>query len=178
MIKYCFYILFFSYFLFPSEIINKVNNQLNMLFPDYSIKADKYNLESKLKKEIEKNIKQKFFRDDLYVWEVSKSDSNSYYVVLDNVIGKSMPITFLIIFNSDQSIYKTSIIKYREPYGAEVGGKNWLRQFDAGTKSTKFKVGENINGITGATISVHSVTKGINKLTHLIEHIINYMNEE
>ena len=66
------------------------------------------------------------------------------------------------------------MIKYREAYGGEVGSKAWLNQFIAYTDSSKYKIGDDISGITGATISVHSVTKGIRKLTYLIKEIIKY----
>ena len=65
-----------------------------------------------------------------------------------------------------------SNIKYREGYGGEVGNKRWLKQFNTYTNSSKYKVGDDISSITGATISVHSVTKGIRKLSYLIHEII------
>ena len=83
-----------------------------------------------------------------------------------------MPITFLTIFNDSSQVYHSSIIKYREGYGHEVGNRKWLDQFNLYNKLSPYKVGDDISGITGATISVHSVTKGIRKLSYLIDDII------
>ena len=41
-----------------------------------------------------------------------------------------MPITYLVIFNMDQEIIYSKIIKYREAYGGEVSGEKWLAQFN------------------------------------------------
>ena len=170
-------IFIFASSLFSSEIIDYTEDKIISIFPESKITNYKYPIKSKLKKEIQNTVKQKFFRDKLYVWKID-SDSTNFYAVLDNVKGKSMPITFLVIFNDKQEVYHSLIIKYREAYGGEVAGKNWLDQFLSYTKDSKYKVGENIDAISGATISVHSVTKGIHKLSYLIDDIINYTNAE
>ena len=94
------------------------------------------------------------------------------YGILDNVKGKSLPITFLTVFNDSSQVYHSEIIKYREAYGGEVGSRSWLNQFNLYTDKSKYKVGDDISGITGATISVHSISKGIRKLSYLINEII------
>ena len=84
-----------------------------------------------------------------------------------------MPITFLVLFNEKQEVIHSSIIKYREPYGGEISGRNWLNQFLGMKKDSLFKFEKNIAGITGATLSVKSFTKGISKLSLLLPSIIN-----
>jgi len=90
---------------------------------------------------------------------------------LDNVIGKSMPITFFVLLDVEGNIISTNIIKYREPYGGSVSNENWNQQFTGKNSSSDFTVGKSVNGISGATISVNSVTKGIRKITLLYEEI-------
>ena len=95
---------------------------------------------------------------------------------MDNVIGKSMPITFLVILNNEGAILASKVIKYREAYGGEVGNKNWLSQFNKLTNSSEYIVGENIDGISGATISVNSLSKGIQKIAVLFPLIKDKLN--
>ena len=82
-----------------------------------------------------------------------------------------MPITFMVILDKNGSIINTSIIKYREAYGGEVGNERWLAQFVNRNNNSSYKVGKNIDGITGATISVNSLSKGIQKIVLLFSHI-------
>ena len=176
--KYILLIFLFS-FSFSSKITDKTESQINKYFPNnISVKWSMYKIPKDVKKNIQNKVKQKFFRDEVNLWEIIDEDSMKYYAIIDNVIGKTMPITFLTIFNSAPSVKHSSIIKYREPYGGEVGNKKWLNQFTAYTDSSNYKVGRDISGISGATLSVHSITKGIHKLTLLIHEIIKDDNEK
>ena len=171
------YILLYTSILFCSLIDNS-KTILEKKFPDYLIEHSLYKISSKDIKSIQNNVRQKFFRPELNIWEITKSDTSNYYAILDNVKGKSLPITFLVIFDQNHQVYDSEIVKYRESYGGEVKNKNWLNQFVEYNSNSNYKVGDAIDGITGATISVKSVTKGIKKLSILISQIIADLNEK
>lgn len=124
-----------------------------------------------LKNKIERKVQQTFSHDKLYIWKVRENGKVVGFAVLDNVLGKSMPITFLVIFDMNCKILNSSVIKYREPYGGAVKNENWNAQFKNKDSSSSYEVGKEINGISGATISVHSVSKGIHKLALLLPEI-------
>ena len=135
------------------------------------IKHEKIKIPLSIKKEIQSIAKQKFFRDALNVWTINTADTISHYAIIDNSLGKSMPITFLVVFTTDGKIRYTQIVKYREPYGGEISSLSWTSQFMGMSNESEFKMGETIDGISGATISTHSVTKGIHKLSLLFPYI-------
>ena len=167
------YILFFISTIFCSKIIDKATDNIKNLFPNYiSIEHKMYKIPKDIKMSIQNTTKQKFFRPELNLWIITNEDSSKYYGILDNVKGRSLPITFLTVFNDSSQVYHSEIIKYREAYGGEVGNRSWLNQFNLYTDKSKYKVGDDISGITGATISVHSISKGIRKLSYLISEII------
>ena len=87
-----------------------------------------------------------------------------------------MPITFLVIVKIDGRIITSEVIKYRDRYGGEVGNKNWLAQFTHFSDTSNFKLGKNIDGISGATISVNSLSKGIQKIAVLFPQIKDKLN--
>ena len=172
-------ILIFLNLIFCSKIIEQTELRIKEVFPELiSSEWSMYQIPSKHSKHIQNTVRQKFFRKEVNTWIITDSDSSKYYGVLDNVKGKSLPITFLTIFNSDNQVKDITIIKYREGYGHEIGNKKWLQQFDAYTDSSNYKVGKAISGISGATISVHSISKGIRKLSMLISHIIDDLNDK
>ena len=138
---------------------------------DVNFTFRKYTLSSNIKRKIENTVKQKFFKDWLYVYNISVKDSAIAFGFLDNVIGKSMPITFFVLLDVEGNIISTNIIKYREPYGGAVSNENWNGQFTGKNSSSDFTVGRSVNSISGATISVNSVTKGIRKITFLYDEI-------
>lgn len=160
--------------IFASEIKNKSIQEIKSYYnKEITVSSSmKFNIPKKIKKSIQGQVNQKFFRDQIYYWTI-EIDDKKHYALLDNTIGKTMPITFLIIFNENQEVIHSSIIKYREAYGGEISGKNWLNQFLYMKKDSLFKYGRQIDGISGATLSVKSFTKGISKLSLLLPHIIN-----
>ena len=165
-------------FLISSEIMDKTEVVIKEFLPNHISISHKIHKISKESKNSQNIVKQKFFRNELNVWKIQMSDSTYNYAILDNVKGKSMPITFLTIFNSNKQLTNISIIKYREAYGGEVGSKSWLKQFINYSDTSNYKVGNGISGISGATISVHSVSKGIHKLSLIIGYIIKGFDEE
>lgn len=140
----------------------------------------------KEKKIVEKKVKQSFWMDYIFAWQIfeekkqknltSKENKKSIgYAFLDHVLGKVRPITFLVILDKEGVIKKTAIVKYREDYGGMVKEKRWNKQFIGFSEISNFAVGEEIDGISGATISVKSVTKGIHKIVLLFPFVINSM---
>lgn len=138
---------------------------------DMKFDYKKFPLAKEIKSGIERECGQKFFQDEVIYWEIEKDDELKYIAVIDNVYGKSLPITFLVIFNLDGSIHRSTIIKYREEHGGEVASENWISQFNGRNKQSSYDVGDDIQAISGATISVNSVTRGIKKLTLLFPEI-------
>ena len=147
------------------------------LYPENTdIRMHILTLDKQIKKEVENQVKQKFYRDKLYYWTISQGDTTIAYAFLDNVIGKSMPITFMVILNIDGDIINANVIKYREAYGSEVGNKGWLQQFINLNNNSSYNIGKEIDGISGATISVKSMSKGIQKIATLYPLIQNQLN--
>ena len=171
-------IMFSISILFSSGIKDVTEKRILELQPNVSsIKWTMYQIPKESRKYIQNTVKQNFFRKEINYWEIIDNDSLRYYAMLDNVIGKTMPISFLVIFNDKGIVHNASIIKYRELYGGEVGNKNWLKQFISYSDTSKYKVGDDISAISGATLSVNSVTKGIFKLSLLIKSILEIKDE-
>tara|TARA_Y100001968_G_scaffold31000_1_gene23871 strand:+ start:5749 stop:6282 length:534 start_codon:yes stop_codon:yes gene_type:complete len=165
-------IIFFS-FCFSSEIKSKSVETIKSFYEqEIKLESKKFPISKKIKKTIQNKAKQKFYRDQIYYWIIDV-DGKQHYALLDNTIGKTMPITFLILFNENQEVIHSSIIKYREAYGGEVSGRSWLNQFLGMKKDSLFKFERDIAGITGATLSAKSFTKGISKLSLLLPYIID-----
>ena len=172
------FLAFIGGFLFGgSPIKDSAEKFISSQFEDsVTISMHTLSLKKGEKETIQNTVKQKFYRDELYYWSISNVDTTLAYAFMDNVIGKSMPITFLVIVNSEGSILATEVIKYREAYGGEVGNDSWLAQFTHFSDTSIFQLGKNIDGISGATISVHSLSKGIQKVVVLFPFIKDKLN--
>ena len=153
-----------------SLIYNHYGHSVSVLFKKVVLPSD-------IKSHAEKNARLRFISDQIYLWEISLDDSFIGIVVLDNVKGKSQPITFVVFFDSLGLVKKSHIIKYREPIGGDVSNQHWLNQFFGKSIQSNFKVGKNIDGISGATISVNAVTRGIHRSTFVAEYFLKIKHE-
>ncbi len=158
--------------LFAGGISREVQNILKNRFGSkVKIEYEKFYIPGKIKNSIEKQVRQRFYKKYVYVFNVIRDGTTVATAILDNVIGKVMPITFLVIFDSRGKIVKIKIIKYREQYGGAVENPAWNKQFEGKDSNSDFTPGKTIDVITGATLSVNSLSKGIRKLTILFNEI-------
>jgi len=69
---------------------------------------------------------------------------------------------FSTLYNLECNIVNVKVLEYTSQYGYEITAKSWLNQF-IGKKGGGLQVDHQIDGISGATISVHSIVREINK---------------
>lgn len=84
--------------------------------------------------------------------------------IVDDVQGKSQPITYLALINPDGSANDVEVLIYREPYGGEISYETFRKQFRGKNSGDRLKVGRDIRNIAGATISSNAITNGVKKL--------------
>ena len=166
------YITVFPYFLIGGIREDAEELIFSTYGEDIQVDFKKWNPPQEIKIYSEKKARSRFMFDHVYFWKISESNSLVGVAILDNVLGKSLPITYLTCFNMDGQLINAHIVKYREDYGYEVGNKRWLNQFIGLGVNSDFIIGKNIDGISGATISVNSVTRGINRSSIIVEYLL------
>jgi Na+-translocating ferredoxin:NAD+ oxidoreductase RnfG subunit len=97
------------------------------------------------------------------VFRVRRADSLLGFARIRNVTGKDLPITLLVAIDPGARLRDVDVLVYREPYGGEVAYESWRRQFRGKGTGDPLLVGRDIRGISGATISVNSVTDGVRR---------------
>lgn len=95
------------------------------------------------------------------LFRVGRADSLLGFAVVRHVMGKDQPITYLVATDAELRLRDVDILVYRESYGGEVAYESWRRQFRGHGPGDSLRVGREIRGISGATISVHAVTLGV-----------------
>lgn len=96
-----------------------------------------------------------------------QSNNENYVAFVDEVVGKTHLITYMVMFSSDGKIVDMDVLIYRESYGGEIDYKIFRDQFRGKSSTDNLKTGKNIRNISGATISVNSVTRGVQKICSL-----------
>ncbi len=146
------------------------------------------NLKKKADKEISKFYDTENFSkeailipEDINLKTLSEfNDENLFKIVTNgNLLGygyigsapsKTADFDYLVLFDKDFIITKSKVLVYREEYGGEIGSKRWLKQFiGKNSDSPELIYGKTIVPISGATISVKSMTNAVNDLLKSIK---------
>lgn len=85
-------------------------------------------------------------------------------LAVDEVIGRYEKITYALALGADGAVRQLEILTYRESHGQEVHLPPWRRQFVGKGPTSPLRVGEDIAGISGATLSCTHVTDGVRRL--------------
>ncbi len=146
---------------YSPQVFLTLKEALDQTFPG----AEKIDREKKwLTKEQQKRIGElagQTIEDSRLTFYVGKKNGKPLgYLVVDHVIGKSFPITFMVVLNVDGTVRDVEVMVYREPRGWEVRFPSFLSQFFGKDAESDFR---NIHSITGATLSVRAMTQGVRK---------------
>ena len=152
-----------------------------LVFISFQITAQSPRLLKKATKLIEKT----YAVDDLqleYKEFQTKSVIGNFYKIFDSDLllgfafigtapSKTDTFEYLVVFDLSLIIKKVNVLVYREDYGGEIGSNRWLKQFVGKARTTELVVGKNIAAISGATISVYSMTNAVNQLLYEINQL-------
>lgn len=114
----------------------------------------------------------KAFRDRNYRFRIGKQgDRTIGYATVLEVIGKERPITFLIGIDSDGSVIGIEVLIYRESEGSEIRHARFRSQFFKKRADNPLRLGDDIQPITGATLSSRAAAYAVRKTLSLFQVI-------
>jgi len=152
----------------PAEL-DMAMSSLRRIFPDaQQIHSVTLDLTSTEKQFLAEMSQRHWHGDTLTIFVPVDAGSTLGYAVVDHVKGKDQLITYLVAVSPELSVKDLEILAYREPYGGEVGHKSWQKQFFGKHPGDMMRPGKEIKNISGATISVRSVTLGVKKVLSLL----------
>lgn len=140
----------------PKNIQKKVDKEIKNV----------YNIETftltnvKMPADTTKDLPSKFGEDNLF--KIESHTTFLGYAYISKAPSKTAQFDYLILLDKDLIVIKTKVLMYREEYGGEIGSTRWLKQFIGKTKNDSLKLNSNIVAISGATISVRSMTNAVN----------------
>lgn len=146
----------FMSFSFHKDLNKKVDKEIKAT---YGIENYSYSI-TEIPENILKELPSKF--DDNNLLSIKANDTLIGYIYNGEAPSKTDTFEFLVLLDKDLIVLKTKVLVYREDYGGEIGSKRWLKQFIGKTQNDDLRYGDNIVAISGATISVRSMTNAMN----------------
>jgi Na+-transporting NADH:ubiquinone oxidoreductase subunit NqrC len=130
------------------------------IFPGKQLTPADVKLTTEQRKAIEKASGVRVRNLDLKVWRVEGGG----WFLLDEVIGKHEFITYAVGLTQDGAVKQIEIMDYRETYGGQVRDEKWRAQFTGKKYGAKLKLDEDIQNISGATLSSRHIAEGVRRL--------------
>src|SRR6056300_627577 len=146
-LKWSFPATFFSF-----QVSNRAQNEINKTFEMHEVD---------LVQTLTDNVPG-IDQDRLFT--VIHEDAILGYAYIGEASSQTDTYDYLVVFDPSFGIKKAKVLVYREDYGSEIGSKRWLKQFLNKTPADRFVYRQNIAAISGATISVKSMTNAMNNL--------------
>ncbi|RYY75464.1 MAG: FMN-binding protein [Gammaproteobacteria bacterium] len=97
-------------------------------------------------------------------WRAESKGQLLGWFLVDDVIGKHDFITYGTAISVEGKVLGIEILSYRETHGGQVRLPQWRANFVGKTFQDKFKLGQDVPNISGATLSCRNVTDGVKRL--------------
>ncbi len=152
----CFHTDFFSSGL-PANIEKKVIREVERTFEVKDFKMEAIAVPAAINKE----LPVKITADNLF--KLVDGSSEIGYAFVEKAPSKTASFDYLVLLDMDLKVIHSKVLIYREEYGGEIGSTRWLKQFLGKTGKDRVSPDTNIDAIAGATISVRSMTRSMDK---------------
>ncbi len=78
---------------------------------------------------------------------------------------------YYIFFDSAKTVKQVEVFNYQATHGYEITAKGWLKQFAGFSGKDSLVINKDIDGISGATISVYAITSDIQEKTRMLKTV-------
>ena len=156
-----------SAFSLPGRLDKKVDKEIATYFDIDSFSKKHVVVDASLQNKVNSILKSTHFL------KIEAEGKLFGYAYISKAPSKTDSFDYLILFNTDLEIIKAKVLIYREDYGNEIGSKRWLKQFVGLNSENSLQYGNNVDAISGATISAKSMTNAINNALKEVKQLKN-----
>lgn len=84
---------------------------------------------------------------------------------------------YYILFDKKLKVKSIKVYNYEATHGYEISVKGWLKQFIGYDGTSRLSVGKEVDAISGATISVNSITADIKDKTFIVNSVFKNLKK-
>lgn len=153
-----------------AEVFMSEDDAVKLMLPkSQRIRRELIRLTHEKKEQIEERIGWKFPEESFEVYVGETGDKVDGYAVLHNTIGKHRHMTYMVGVDAEGRCMDVELLVFREAKGSEVGKKRFNSQYEGKTVSDPIRINKDIINISGATMSVRSISAGVKRVLVLVD---------
>lgn len=153
-----------------AEVFMSEEDAVKIVLPKSErVRKDVIRLTQEKKDLIEQRIGWKFPEPAFEVYIGETGEKIDGYAMVHNTIGKHKHMTYMVGMDAEGAISDVELLVFREARGSEVGRKRFNAQYEGKTALDPIRINKDIINITGATMSVRSISAGVKRALVLID---------
>lgn len=146
---------------------------LALAFPDAErVEARNWVLTDEQAGRIEELSRAKLDSKLVRAWRGAKGDAILGWALIDVHTVRTQAEAFLVVLTPGGSVRTVRMLAFHEPLDY-LPPERWYEQFDGKTRDDPLRVGGDIHGIAGATLSSQAVTRGVRTALALYQVLIH-----
>lgn len=143
---------------------------VKVMFPkSKEVRKELIRLTPEKKDQIEQRIGWKFPEESFELYIGQTGDKIDGYAMIHHTIGKYKPMTYMVGVDAKGTCTDVELLVFRDAKGSEVGKKRFNSQYDGKTVSDPIRINKDIINISGATMSVRSMSAGVKRVLVLVD---------
>lgn len=140
-----------------------------MLPKSQRIRKGTLRLSPEQKQLVQARIGWKFPEESFEVYIGETGTTVDGYAMVHNTIGKHKPMTYMVGVDNQGRVTNVELMVFREAKGSEIGRKRFMVQYEDKTVWDPIKINKDIVNVSGATMSVRSLSAGVKRVLVLID---------
>jgi hypothetical protein len=153
-----------------AEVFMTEEDAIKIMFPKSErIRKAVIRLSQEKKDTIEQRIGWKFPEESFEVHIGETGNTIDGYAMVHNTIGKHKHMTYMVGVDTSGACTDVELLVFREARGSEVRKKRFNAQYEGKTVSDPIRINKDIINISGATMSVRSISAGVKRVLVLVD---------
>lgn len=153
-----------------AEVFMSEEDAVKIMLPKSErVRKDVLRLTQEKKDLIEQRIGWRFPEPAFEVYIGETGGKIDGYAMVHNTIGKHKHMTYMVGVDPKGACSDVELLVFREARGSEIRRKRFNAQYEGKTVSDPIRINKDIINISGATMSVRSMSAGIKRVLVLVD---------
>jgi hypothetical protein len=155
-----------------AKVFHSRSEALEIAFPDADrIEDESILLGDEQASEVERRARSRLESRVVRVYRGYRGDALLGYAFIDVHTVRTLPEAFLVVLSPEGEVRMLRVLAFHEPL-EYMPSARWYRQFEEAGPTTPLRVGGDVHGIVGATLSARATTDGVRRALALYQVVV------
>jgi Na+-translocating ferredoxin:NAD+ oxidoreductase RnfG subunit len=155
-----------------AKVFYSRNEALDLAFPEADeVGSETFVLDQQQADRIQSIAKSPLESKLVKIYKGIRDGSVIGYALIDVHNVRTLPEAFMVVLTPEGEVRSLRVLAFHEPLEYKPT-RRWYRQFDNKSKDAQLRVGGDVHGVVGATLSARATTRGVRRALAFYEVLI------